>query len=153
MESSKSFLLFFIPTYFHFPKYKTKDFNDLCDKLVWNWSKVNWSWWVDNHAGQHWLLWLALEDDAHALQSSFLAFNVVLLNALKVILTTSGWLDVLNAHVNALGEDLSTMTLVHDNSQSVFRDIVDAASLSVISFERHTLVNCTMALKMRNTTR
>lgn len=148
MESSKLFLLFIIPTDFHSQKYKTKDF--LCDKLVWNWSKVDWSWWVDDHAGQQRLLRLALENDAHSLQSSVLALNVVLLDALEVIFAASGWFDVLNANVDALGEDLSAVTFVHDNSQSVLCDVVDAASLSVIRFERHTFVDCTMALKLEN---
>lgn len=54
---------------------------------------------------------------------------------------------MLGADVDALGEDLSTVTLVHNDAESVWSDVVDASSLSVISLEWHALVNCTITLK------
>lgn len=52
-----------------------------------------------------------------------------------------------NANVDALGEDLSAMTLVYNHSQSVLCDIIDASGLSVISLEGHTFVDSTVTLK------
>lgn len=54
-----------------------------------------------------------------------------------------------NADIDALGEDLSAVTLVDDHSQGVLCDVVDASGLSVICLEWHALVNGTVALKTR----
>lgn len=54
---------------------------------------------------------------------------------------------MLDANVDALGENLSTVTLVDDHSDCVLRDVVDASSLAVISLEWHTFVDSSITLK------
>lgn len=52
-----------------------------------------------------------------------------------------------NANIDALGENLSSVTFVDNDSQCVLSDVVDASGFSVVCFEGHALVNGTVALK------
>lgn len=70
----------------------------------------------------------------------------VLLDAGEEILTALGVLDVLDAHVDPLGEDVSAYSLIDDDAQSVRGHVEYAASLSVVYFERHTLLYCSVTL-------
>lgn len=54
---------------------------------------------------------------------------------------------MLDTDVDSLGENLSAVTLVHDNSKCVLGDVVDASSLSVIGLEGHTFVDSSVTLK------
>jgi hypothetical protein len=119
----------------------------LCDELVWNRSEENWFWWIHDDASWQWLQRFALQDDTFALSESYATLLIVGLDASQEFITTLRWLDVFNADVNALGEDFSSMTFVNNHSECVFRDVVDASGLSVISLEWHTFVNGTVALK------
>ncbi len=52
--------------------------------------------------------------------------------------------DVLNSDVNSLGDNLASDLLVDDYSEGVLVDIKDSASLSVVEFVGHTLVDGTV---------
>lgn len=58
-------------------------------------------------------------------------------------------LDVLNADVDALGEDPVLDPLVHDDANGPAADVEDAASLAVVHLVRHTLLLGTIALHSR----
>lgn len=128
--------------------HKPADEINLCDELVWNWSEENWFWWILNDASGKRLFRFALKDDAFALGESLTTFLVIGLDAGQEFVTALRGLDVFNADIDALGEDLSTVTLVDDNSQCVLCDVVDASGLSVVGLEWHTFVNGTIALKI-----
>lgn len=121
----------------------------LCDKLVWNWSEENWFGWIRDDASGQWSQRFALQDDAFALSESLATLLVVGLHAGQEFVTALRGLDVLGANVDALGEDLSAVTLVHDDTQCVRCDVVDASGLAVVSLEWHALVNCSVALKRK----
>lgn len=122
----------------------------LGNEFIWNWSEENWLWWICDDARWKWLFWFALQDDTLAFSESVAAFLIVGLNAGQEFVTALRGLDVFNTDVDTLGEDLSTVTFVYNNTQSVFRDVVDASSLSVVSLEWHTFVDCSVTLKQIN---
>lgn len=119
----------------------------LCNEFVWNWSEENWLWWILNDASRKRLFGFALQDDTFAGGKSNTTLLVVSLDASQEFLTTLRGVDVFNANVDALGENLSSVTFVYDDTQSVLCHVVDASSLAVISLERHTFVHCSVALK------
>lgn len=129
-------------------KIEPADEINLCDELVWNWSEENWFWWILNDASGQRLFGFAFQDDTFSLGESHTTFLVVGLDAGQEFVTALRGLDVFNADVDALGENLSSVTLIDDNSQCVLSDVIDASSLSVVGLEGHTFVNGTIALEM-----
>lgn len=56
---------------------------------------------------------------------------------------------MLNTEVDPLGDDSATNSLIHNDSEGMGCDIVDATGLSVVDFVWHTLLDCTIALKLK----
>jgi hypothetical protein len=119
----------------------------LSNELVWNWSEKNWFWWIFDHTSGQRLFRFALQDDTFALGESLATFLVIGLDAGQEFVTALRGLDMFDADVDALGEDLSSVTLVDDDSQCVLCHIVDASGLSVVGLEWHALVDSAVTLK------
>jgi hypothetical protein len=60
-------------------------------------------------------------------------------------LTATRHTDVLDAHVNTLGDDAVSNALVHDNTDGVLGHVEDSASLSVVEFVGHTSLDGTIS--------
>lgn len=103
--------------------------------------------WIHDDASRKWLLGLAFQDDALAFSESLATLHIVGLDAGQEFVTALRGLDVLDTDVDALGKDLSAVTLVYDDSECVLGDVVDATSLSVIGLEGHTFVDSSVTLK------
>ena len=71
--------------------------------------------------------------------------DLVGVDSVQEILPALAMLDVLNADADPLGENVSTDTLVHDNSDGTLGDVEDTTSLSVVSLMGHTLLEGTAA--------
>lgn len=72
------------------------------------------------------------------------------LHAGDEVLSALGVLDVLNADVDPLGQDVSANALVHDDSQGVLCHVEHTASLSVVGLEGHALLYGTITLETNN---
>lgn len=96
------------------------------------------------------MLRLTLQDDAFAFGESITTLLIVSFDAGQEFVAALRRLDVFNADVDALGEDLSSNALVHDNSDRVFRDVIDSSSLSVVSLEWHSFMDRSISLKISN---
>lgn len=119
----------------------------LCDELVWDGSKSDRLWGIAQQHSNAGLLGLALQRHPLALGLGVLEQTLVLLNATQEILTALAVLDVLDANVDSLGQDLSADSLVDDDADSMGRHIVYTAGLSVVGLVGHTLLDGTVALK------
>ena len=76
--------------------------------------------------------------------------QVILLNAFSESLSGLGLADVLNTHVDVLGDDACVNSLVDDNSNTVAGNIEDLSSLSVIELEGKTSLNGTVSNNVDN---
>lgn len=74
---------------------------------------------------------------------------LVFLDSLEEVLSALGVLDMLNADVDALGDDSAAHSLVDDHTESVGGHVVHTASLAMVHFVWHTLLDCTIALKRK----
>lgn len=117
-------------------------------EFVWDRSQQHWFLGsTDNVCSLGWLrLSLQLNDLAGSL--GFLQEPLVLLNTLQEVLPALGVLDVLNADVDALGDDSAAHPLVDNHAKSVGCDVVHATGLAMVYFVWHTLLYCTITLKL-----
>jgi len=77
---------------------------------------------------------------------------VIELHTLKEVITALGVLDVLNAQVNALGDDAIANTLVNNNTNSMWSHIVDNTSFAMVELVWHALVNGRICRNINNVT-
>jgi len=75
---------------------------------------------------------------------------LVLLDALKEVIPALGMAQVLDAHVDSLGDDASSHPLVHDHSQGMRRHVKHTAGLAVIDLVRHTLLYGAVSLDVHD---
>lgn len=61
-------------------------------------------------------------------------------------LTAVRWLDVLNAHVNPLGHDTCTNSLVHNDTEGPVRHVEHTTSATVVGLVWHTALEGSIAL-------
>lgn len=120
---------------------------NLCNEFVWNWSEENRLGWIGDDASWQWLFRFTFQDDTFAFSESIATLLIVGLDAGQEFVTALRWLDVFDADIDALGENLASDALVHDNSECVRRDVVNASSFSVVSLEWHAFVDCSVTLK------
>lgn len=97
-----------------------------------------------------WLGWLSLELHTHILLLRLLPEPLVLLDALQKVLPTLGVGQVLDANVDSLGDDASAHPLVHDDAQSVRRDVEHTTRLPMVHLIRHTLLHSAVSLDVDN---
>jgi len=67
--------------------------------------------------------------------------GLVRLDTVKEIVAALGVLNVLNANVDALGDDASVNDLVYDDSDRRLGDVIDDTSSAMVELVRHTLLN------------
>ena len=120
--------------------------NNLNDKLVRDWSnKLFASFLGFDDMSFSWLGWDPLQD-------WFLAFVghvgfpdlFVLVDSVDESQSRFGVFDVLNSEVDSFGHDVSSDSLVDDDTDSVLGDVVDSTGFTVVDLMWHTLLNGTV---------
>lgn len=120
--------------------------NNLNDKLVRDWSnKLFASFLGFDDMSFSWLGW-------DPLQHWFGAFVVdvffpdlfVLVDSVDESKSGFGVLDVLNSEVDSLGQDVSSDSLVDDDTDGVLGDVVDSTGFTVVDLMWHTLLDGTV---------
>ena len=66
--------------------------------------------------------------------------DLVGVNSVQEILPALAVLDVLHSHVDPLGQDLATNSLVDDNTEGSLGHVEHTSGLAVESLERHSLL-------------
>ena len=66
--------------------------------------------------------------------------NLVGVHSIQEILPALAVLHVLDTDTDPLGENVSTDTLVHDNTNGTLGDVEDTSSLTVVGLMGHTLL-------------
>lgn len=120
--------------------------NNLNDKLVRDWSnKLFASFLGFDDMSFSWLSW-------DPLQHWFGAFVVdvffpdlfVLVDSVDESKSGFGVLDVLNSEVDSLGQDVSSDSLVDNDTDGVLGDVVDSTGFTVVDLMWHTLLDGTV---------
>lgn len=93
---------------------------------------------------------MSLQLNANVLLLPFLPEPLIFLDTLKEVISALGMAQVLDAHVDPLGDDASAHSLVHDHTQSVRRHVEYTASLAVIDLVRHTLLHGAVSLDVHD---
>lgn len=93
---------------------------------------------------------MSLELNVNLLLLRLLPEPLVLFDALKEVVPALGVTQVLDTHVDPLGDNASTHPLVHDHSQGMCRHVEHTAGLAVIDFVRHTLLHSTISLDVHD---
>ena len=76
--------------------------------------------------------------------------DLVGVDSVEEVLSALGVLDVLQADVDALGEDLAAHALVHHNTDGALGDVEHAAGLAVVGLVGHALLESTAAWKRKS---
>lgn len=104
-------------------------------------------WVVVLHADSCGLPWhqrLTLKVDSCAVRLCLLLLLCVCLNTGEELISGSGFLDVLDADVDALLHVSVSDLLVEDDTDGGFGDVVDDTGLSVVNLVWHTLLDSTV---------
>lgn len=132
----------------HHPSVRPVTTSTLRDKLVRDRGQEDRRGRVHDDLLATWGRRLALQADLGlaVLGAQLVARLVVLLDATQEVLTAAGRLHVLDAHVDALGQDRAADALVHDHTEGVLGDVVHATGLAVVRLVGHALVDGTVTL-------
>lgn len=134
----------------HAPTNPTPPIDGLGDELVRDGCQTDGRRRVAQNDSAARLLGLALQRHPFALGLGVLQLQLVLLDTAQEVLAALAVLHVLDAHVDALGQDLSAHALVDNDADSVRGDVVDATGLAVVRLVGHALLDGTVALRKRN---
>jgi len=99
-----------------------------------------------------WLGSLSLGVDFDALFFGVFLENFVPLHTVKEILSAAAVLNMLNADVDLFLQDLFPELLVDFNTNSMWCDIENTASFSVVELVRHALLVSSITLNINNIT-
>jgi len=94
----------------------------------------------------------ALDMDKGASRLGLCDLGVVGDDTIQETATRLGVFDVLNADIDALGEDAAANALVDDDTDGALGDVENAASGTVVHFVGHTLLDGTVALDVDDIT-
>ena len=95
---------------------------------------------------------LALQLHPGALLFGFLFLLVVLLHPLQEAISALRVLDVLNPHIDPLGQNFALNLLVDNDAHGMLGDIVDSSGFAVVALMGHSFLNSAHSLDVYNIT-